>query len=608
MKSTSSISTPSSTSSDASVELESSRVKIVRRASPTNYVSQQKIRRYQTSPSIVVRKPIVSVPASSFGPYLTSPSSPSFRNGAWIPSRTIVMKDAVTQKSVSIQTKLMYALTATPSAIGLASLVLVLGLAIITIVILAVLVAVENRDTRTSSRTFNQLNCASTCVMSGTPYHSSIIALWPLDGNLDDLNNIYYGTYTPTTASATYVVGNIGQALVFDGSHYVIMNTQFLNLSYQSWTIEGWFWLNTVATEQGIFSQCQSSTTTDQCLTLSIKNGRLYSSFYNDDLTSGTILTVSSTAWYHLAFVYDYTLRAQSVYSNGVLIGTTWGSRTLSGPYQGISGDVLIGKTAAGAYFQGKIDQLEISSAAKSACEILNDAILTAYYSFDIGVLNLDLSNNFINGMSNSLSTISGIVNEAYLFNQTLSYFQSFAFTAYSTTEAFSVSLWIKPFSVSGGTLIHLSTGIDGGGTACFDLLGFSSIGQLIANMYNSYTPSGGMCPCYASTSIGGANTTINVWTHIVVTYGSTNGMAIYTNGTLTVANGAFNSFPTSASAFTTPPYMTVGNYKTTSSAPAGCLVATPALSPGSYYGIIDELRVYSRELAPSEICSLFNY
>ncbi|CAF2065637.1 unnamed protein product [Rotaria magnacalcarata] len=152
MKSTSSISTPSSTSSDASVELESSRVKIVRRAPPTNYVSQQKIRRYQTSPSIVVRKPIVSVPASSFGPYLTSPSYPAFRNGAWIPSRTIVMKDAVTQKSVSIQTKLMYALTATPSAIGLASLVLVLGLAIITIVILAVLVAVENRDTSTSSR------------------------------------------------------------------------------------------------------------------------------------------------------------------------------------------------------------------------------------------------------------------------------------------------------------------------------------------------------------------------------------------------------------------------------------------------------------------------
>ncbi|CAF3320152.1 unnamed protein product [Rotaria socialis] len=607
-KSISSISTRSLVSSEDSVKLESSQVEIVRRGPPINHLSQHKVRRYQPSSSIVIRKPTVSVPVASFGPSLISPSYPLFRKGAWIPSKTIVMKDAVTQKSVSIQTKLMGALTATPSAIGLASLMLVLGLAIITIAILAVLFALKNRDPSTSSNTFNQLKCATTCVMSGTPYHSSVIALWRFDGNLDDLNHIYDGTYTPTTASATYVDGNIGQALVFDGSHYVIMNTQFLNLSYQSWTIEGWFWLNTVATEQGIFSQCQSSTTTDQCLTLSIKNGRLYSSFYNDDLTSGTILTVSSTTWYHLAFVYDYTLQAQSVYYNGVLIGTTWGSRTLSGPYRGISGDILIGRTAAGAYFQGKMDNLEISSAAKSACEILNDAILTAYYSFDIGVLNLDLSNNFINGMSNSISTISGIVKEAYLFNQTLSYFQSFAFTAYSTAEAFSVSLWIKPFSVAGGTLIHLSTNIDGGGTACFDLLGFSSIGQLIANMYNSYTASGVFCPCYASTSIGGANTTINVWTHIVVTYGSTNGMAIYTNGTLTVANAAFNSFPTSASAFTTRPYMTVGNYKTASSASTGCLVATPALSPGSYYGIIDELRVYSRELAPSEICSLFNY
>lgn len=332
----------------------------------------------------------------------------------------------------------------------------------------------------------------------------------------------------------------------------------------------------------------------------------MYFSFYNDDLLGATILVVGR--WYHVAFVYDYSLMQQSVYLDGVLDGTTWGSARLAGPFKGTTADTFLGRAPTGNYFEGEIDNLQVSSGAKTSCQILNDAILTAYYSFDKGILNLDLSNNYLHGNSNGLSTVSGRVYEAYLFQGTTAYFQSESFIAYSRGETFSVALWIKPYAVNGSTLLHLSTNANGGGAACFDLLGFSTTGQLIANMYYDSRCCIAVCViCHYSRSIGGPIIPINTWTHIVLTYSSTNGMALYTNGTLRVFNDAFTSFHTNTNAFTTRPYMTVGSPTAIGTMPTGCVVDTPALSPGYYTGLIDELRIYSRELTMAEICSLFN-
>jgi hypothetical protein len=98
----------------------------------------------------------------------------------------------------------------------------------------------------------------------------------------------------------------------------------------------------------------------------------------------------------------------------------------------------------------------------------------------------------------------------------------------------------------------------------------------------------------------------VNTWTHIVLTYSSTNGLALYTNGTLQGVQQPFSSFPTAGPDYKIRPYMTVGNPTTTGSIP-GCLIGNPPLSPAAYQGLIDELRLYSRELTKTEICSLFN-
>ena len=72
--------------------------------------------------------------------------------------------------------------------------------------------------------------------MSLTPFLASTIAFWKFEGVLTDKNNIYTAA-TSDLSSSIYGPGHIGQAVSLTG-RYLYANTQFMNLSYQSWTIE----------------------------------------------------------------------------------------------------------------------------------------------------------------------------------------------------------------------------------------------------------------------------------------------------------------------------------------------------------------------------------
>ena len=76
-------------------------------------------------------------------------------------------------------------------------------------------------------------------MISITPFLETTLASWPFDNNLADLNNVYSCLYTDTsTTTATYGIGNFESALELTGAQYIYSNTRFMNLSYQSWTIE----------------------------------------------------------------------------------------------------------------------------------------------------------------------------------------------------------------------------------------------------------------------------------------------------------------------------------------------------------------------------------
>ncbi|CAF0952998.1 unnamed protein product [Adineta ricciae] len=603
-ESISSTSRQSVLSDDVSVRSESPPIKIIKTSHSLNHPlnAQSSLHTIRT----------ISKATPSFRSYIVSPISPLYKTVSWIPIKTRPSNDVPPPRSSLKANKHIRSCPTIPSSILLPVITFGLGIAACIIVILAVLLALKNDSSTTVSSSYTSSSCADNCMMSITPFRDSTVASWPFDSSLSDENNVYSALYS-NPPNVPYDTGNVGNAVVLSSSQYLYASTHFMNLSYRSWTVEGWLLLSSVSGTRGIFSQCQSASTTDQCLTLSIQNQRLHLGFTNDDLDGSTILTTSSVLWRHVAFVYDYTMMRQSIYLDGVLEATTSASGLLVGPYKGQSGNIFIGRTDSGDYFEGRIDQLQVSERAKSACEILNDATLTAYYAFDIGASYLDSSLNYFHGISNLLITLPGRVNYAYSFQYEYSYFQSQGFTAYQTDEPFSVSLWVNPFVVTGGTLIHLSTNIDGSSDACFDLLGLSSSGRLIGQLYESYdccvccvvNPLIS-CPCRGLRNVAGPTMIVNTWTHIVLTYSRSNGLALYTNGTLRGVTDAFSSFPEPAPDYDVRPYMIVGNQRIGGGL-HGCLGSSPSVSSGSYRGLIDELRIYSRELTKTEICSLFH-
>ena len=146
------------------------------------------------------------------------------------------------------------------------------------------------------------------------------------------------------------------------------------------------------------------SRSTDECLHLLIRNDALFFGFYGDDCPGSTIVELNE--WYHFAFVYDYSNRTQYIYLNGQLEH----KRNSNGPFQGNSGAITIGAvnwTNSSAtpenYWKGYIDQLSYVSRAKTEIEILTDATLVAYYSFDNGSF-CDSGPNKINGVSQTVN------------------------------------------------------------------------------------------------------------------------------------------------------------------------------------------------------------
>ena len=110
-------------------------------------------------------------------------------------------------------------------------------------------------------------------------------------------------------------------------------------------------------------------------------------------------MIVQVNQWHHFAFVYDYSAYTQYIYLDGVLTCT----HNASGPFLGSTGAITIGainNTGSTPYYfwTGYLDDVSYISRVKSASEVLSDATLVAYYSFDNGSL-FDLGPNRINGV-----------------------------------------------------------------------------------------------------------------------------------------------------------------------------------------------------------------
>ncbi|CAF4472215.1 unnamed protein product, partial [Rotaria sp. Silwood2] len=419
-------------------------------------------------------------------------------------------------------------------------------------------------------------------------------AYWSFDNTANDLYGTYNGVNTGSYSSVNYfhspTYSSFGNSLSVSSQRFTV--SSYFNMSYRSFTVEAWIYPTTVSGDNTIFSQCACITCTNQCLTLILRGGRLYMSFGFNDLQGTTQLTAS--VWYHVAFVYNYATSQQIIYLDGVQDGV----RTSTQPYQGQNGSIIIGAQSTSYYYFGYIDNLALTTRAKSASEISDDATLMFYYSFDLpnpfyGNL-LSLFNNtaywnYFTSYSNylSISTTTGRVNQGIRPAITPSYFQMCCFyqMAMFNNKPYTFAIWIYPTSIAGGSIVHVSYyhSNSGSGTTCngHDVLALTYSGQILAQLYQSSSYQ----------SYIGRRLSINTWTHVAGTYSSSNGLILYVDG---VQEGSVSATTYGNCGF--PFFVTLGY-----SWNIGY-----GYSPGiSFQGYLDEFYTYRRELSATEILAL---
>jgi hypothetical protein len=248
-----------------------------------------------------------------------------------------------------------------------------------------------------------------------------------------------------------------GSAANFSSNMYSVVN-QYLDLTTTSFTISAWIWIPTNFTSATydyftLLSQCEEAAN-DKCLQIVVGNGYLHLGFFRDDLVGNTSLKVNQL--YHVAYVYDRSAPKQLVYLNGILDG----SRVPSGSYTGNASQIVLGAVPSITFVtvhSGVMENLIFVSYVKNASEILDEATLVAYYSFDGSYIDSG-PNNINNSMSVSTTfDLNGRFNQALLINsQNLSYFQTTGFYYLGQTNySYSFSLWIYPF-INNGTILQV--------------------------------------------------------------------------------------------------------------------------------------------------------
>ena len=294
---------------------------------------------------------------------------------------------------------------------------------------------------------------------------------------------------------------------------------------------------------------------------------------------------LTASTWYHIAFVFDCATRNQSVYLDGVLDF----SRQSNISYQGTNGSLTIGMNTLhnpSFRFDGLIDQLSFTNRSTTSDEILRDATLTLYVSFDGNSTN-DQGPLRINGSLEGNTTFaSGRRAEALqIYDVQDSYFTVHDLVLLGrANQPYSFSVWIKPAVIRTSTIIHMSLYPDGTGW-CLAMLGMTNIGELVTTASNT-----------TIIQVTGPVVPTNSWTHVATTYSLANGLRLYVNGSLYNTSSLFSFYAAGA-----PTHLIIGSPRN------GTYCGWPYAVNGQYSGAVDELYAYSRELSPADISLLAN-
>jgi len=139
---------------------------------------------------------------------------------------------------------------------------------------------------------------------------------------------------------------------------------------------------------------------------------------------------------------------------------------------------------------------------------------------------------------------------------------------------------------------VFLSLGTSGW---CLPFIGFASTTHLAIQVWGGST----------ANYVLGPIPPLNSWTHVVQTFSTTSGLSLYIDGVLYAQDSTITTYAASGVA----DYLTLASTLEAIPYPvSGCSTTGVLGGLGYYNGVLDELRVYSRELSALEVCALAKY
>ncbi len=422
---------------------------------------------------------------------------------------------------------------------------------------------------------------------SCTPPPPDMVSWWPGDGNTTDIQSGNNGTLQ---GGATFATGEVGQAFSLNGTNQYVEIPDSANVSITGpMTIDAWINTNDNANEHAIVEKYDGGGTNGYFFRLN-SGGHLGAGMCNASTCSAVVgaTQVTTGTFHHVAAVFDGTnLR---VYLDGVLDGTA----SSVSPTDGVN-PLEIGARGGSPFnfFTGLIDEVEVFSRALTADEVqfIYDAGskgkckpvcvtpppgLIAWWPGDNTATDIQGNNN--GTLQNGATFANGIVGRAFSFDGVDDYVDVGDVDLPGT---FTIDAWINPSSL-GNKIIISKDDLNASRSYFFGL----ETGTLSAFVHSS----GGQYTYYRTDSI----ITANNWQHVVVTYDGSAGagvkMTFYVNGVnvpilQVVDDGGGtpenNAFSTRIGIF--------GD------------------GTGAFSGLIDEVEVFTRVLAPTEIANIYN-
>jgi hypothetical protein len=228
-------------------------------------------------------------------------------------------------------------------------------------------VAGTEPDPNTANNTGSKTTIVTPTSCTAVP--SGAMAWYRAEGTGVDSTGPNFAT---ANGGASYVTGKVGQAFSLNGTSAYISAPDNSTLRPSSLTLEAWVWFTSIPSTGVIVSKTVGSGANDSYL-LWYQGGALHGVVGNTS-GPGTIVdytwTPSLNTWYHVAFTYDASGQAETLYVNGAIAGTATTPTTIGYDPNPLLIGAEIESSVTQYFFPGLIDELTLYSRALSQSEV----------------------------------------------------------------------------------------------------------------------------------------------------------------------------------------------------------------------------------------------